>query len=140
MTAEVLALNELQKAIYQRLTANAALQAAAAQISDYPDDELTFPAVVIGDVRDDGRPTKSGSVSQVRVGIEIHSRGRGYLELNTLVSAVVNELSSAGFVLENNFQATPGRRDQLETFPEEFPEGITVRTATLEMIFYLSGV
>ncbi len=139
MTAEVLAYNELQKGIYDRLVGNATLQAAGANIFDFPPEDIPFPAIVLGNVRDDGRPTKGGDVSQVRVGIQLHARGRGFLELNTLVGAVVTELSGAAFVLQNNFRSTPGRRDSLETFPEELPDGTVIRTGELEMTFYLSG-
>jgi hypothetical protein len=142
LAEERIPLNSLQKAIYARLVGFAAIATAtgktgAESVYDDVPEPTTFPYIVIGETEGSDEGTKDGLSKEIVVSIYAFSSEPGYLQLNNILNAILEALTSSSLTLTDNFGEGISRMESWSSRKEPAPDGNVIHRGLLKHRFVI---
>lgn len=140
--AERIPLNSLQKAIYGRLVGYAAIATAtgktgAESVYDEVPESTTFPYIVIGETEGSDEANKSNPAKEVIVTLYAFSNDPGTKQLNDILDAIVEALTSSALTLTDNFGEGISRLESWSARKEQAPDGNVIRRGIVKHRFVI---
>lgn len=97
-----LALNDIQKAIYQRLTGDSGLMAQVSGVYDHVPHDAIFPYISVYYIKSTDWSTRTTRGVECEMQISVWSREGGRKQTAAIMNTAFNLLHDASFAVDNN--------------------------------------
>jgi len=136
--AEHIPLNSVQKAVFDILTNDATLVSLGVTVTEWMSESQPFPAVTFGQYEQNEGNTKGVPTTEAVMDIDCWSNIHGFKEVNQIMNAATQALTTSELSLAGGYQSTQGQLAQAQGFIELDPQGNVIRHGVVRIRWYVA--